>query len=374
MFNNDFIEVQNDQIDFQDSGFLNVLANVTRTGVFTYTRMSPDGTIETIRQLRLPEDVESSMETLVGIPVTNNHPEELVSTENASEYLIGMSSDRPKMIKLDTDPTHDYIQQKITIFDEEAIEEIKAGTKRELSLGYTLDLEEASGEWEGRAYDCIQRNIRYNHLSLVKKGRAGELCKLQLDGKEVNLDGVSSDNVLTNINVGEDMLNIDGVEFTEEKVKSLLSEVNSTKEELAKVTANLDSATAKLDVFEEKAKADENAKAVANDAVEFKAAVKERVALEKSASKVLGEVALDEMSDREIKEKVIASVSEVALDGKSDAYVDARFDMVLESNVDAANDSAAIGKGTMAAKNTDKEDVVAKAKAAAWERMQKGEL
>ena len=373
MFNNDFIEVQNDQLDYQDSGFLNVLANVTRTGVFTYSRSLPDGTIETVRQLRLPEEVEASMSTLVGVPVTNNHPEELISTENASEYVVGMTSDTPKMIKVD-DSVYDYVQQKITVFDADSIEEIKAGTKRQLSLGYTLDIEDKSGTYNGEAYDCIQRNMRYNHLSLVKKGRAGELCKLQLDGKEINLDGVSSDNVLTNINVGEDMLNIDGVEFTEEKVKTLLSEVNSTKEELAKVTANLDSVTAKLDVFEEKAKADQNAKATAQDAADFKAAVKERVALEKAASKVLGEVALDEMSDREIKEKVIASVSDVALDAKSDAYVDARFDMVLESAAEANTDADVMGKGSMTKVANDKEDVVAKAKAAAWERMQKGEL
>ena len=377
MFNQDFIQVNEDNYNFQDSGFMNVLANLTRTGVFMYSRTTPDGGIETIRQLRLPEEVEASMETLTGVPVTNTHPEELVSVENASEYVVGMTSERPKMIKIEGDTNHDYVQQKLTIFDQNTIDQIQTGAKRELSLGYTLDLEETSGTWNGEQYDSIQRNIRYNHLSLVNKGRAGELCRIQLDGKEINLDGVSSDEVLTNNqHIGEDMkfFNIDGTEYTEDRVKALLVDLGAKSNELAKVTANLDSVTAKLDVFEEKAKADQNAKATAQDAADFKAAVKERVALEKAASKVLGEVALDAMTDREIKEKVIASVSDVALDAKSDAYVDARFDMVLESAAEANTDADVMGKGSMTRVANDKEDVVAKAKAAAWERMNKGEL
>ena len=54
---------------------------------------------------------------------------------------------------------------------------------RELSLGYDCDLEENPGTWNGMPYDCIQRNIRINHLAIVDEARAGHQTRLNLDGK-----------------------------------------------------------------------------------------------------------------------------------------------------------------------------------------------
>lgn len=78
MFNQDFIQVNEDNLNYQDSGFMNVLANLTRTGIFMYSRTTPDGGIETIKQLRLPEEVEASMETLTG-GTSYEHPSRRVS-------------------------------------------------------------------------------------------------------------------------------------------------------------------------------------------------------------------------------------------------------------------------------------------------------
>jgi hypothetical protein len=49
---------------------------------------------------------------------------------------------------------------------------IDAG-KRELSCGYRCTYDWTPGVWNGEAYDCVQRNIRGNHLALVKNGRMG---------------------------------------------------------------------------------------------------------------------------------------------------------------------------------------------------------
>ena len=76
------------------------------------------------------------------------------------------------------------------------------------------------------------------------------------------------------------------------------------------------------------------------------------------------EVSLDGLTDKEIKVKVIAATSKVNLDDKSDAYIDARYDMSLEapataeSNVDFTNTTS----------NDSVEDVVAIAKAKAWDK------
>jgi hypothetical protein len=83
--NHDYIRLD-EGLELQPNGFLNVLANLTRTGVFTYFEKSPDGTVRVIRQLRLPDEIfaEPTMNSLMGLPATLNHPTELVSPENAN--------------------------------------------------------------------------------------------------------------------------------------------------------------------------------------------------------------------------------------------------------------------------------------------------
>ena len=120
------------------------------------------------------------------------------------------------------------------------------------------------------------------------------------------------------------------------------------------LTAKLDELQAKVDLNESKSATD------AADA-KFKEAVAARVKLERDASEFV-KVSLDGLTDREIKEKVIAKVSKISLDGKSDVYVDAAFDLALEQastfEVVDLTDAA----------NTDNTDIVAVAKAKAWDK------
>ncbi len=384
IYNKDFVDIQSENLDFQDSGLLNVVANVTRTGVFVYSRFNVNtGELETIRQLRHPEDVEESMQTLQGIPVTNNHPEEMLTVETVKPLVVGMTSDRPKMIELPIEydskdsVKEKYVQQAFTIFDSDTIDDIRKG-KHEVSLGYTLELKDESGVWNGEKYDCIQKNIRYNHLSLVNQARGGVDCRIQMDGKEINLDGVTLDEVLSNNqSIGDDMkvINIDGTEYDEAKVKALISTVSTKSEELAKLQATMDEMSAKLDAVEEDAKKKATQKQEATDAADFTAAVKARVALEKKASKVLGDdVALDGLSDRELKVKVISETTETSMDEKSDAYVDARYDMAVESAVEKKinMDSELNTVGATSMTNTDAESDSVKARKNYIERLLKG--
>jgi len=380
MFNNDFVDVGKCNLDFQESGLLNVVANITRTGVFVYTKYNVEtGELETIRQLRHPDDVKESLSSLKGIPVTNDHPNELLSLETTKEYVVGMTSDSPKVIPVDVsyDSKEEYVEQAFTVFDAATIDDIQKG-KREVSLGYSLDLMDEAGTWNGEAYDCRQKNIVYNHLSIVHRARGGAGCAIQMDGKEVNVDGVMYDDVLNNNAEGEEMIfNFDGKEFeVKDDVHALLETLNAKAGELQ---ANLDSAEAKLDSYKDEEKKKDAEKKEAMDADEFKSAVKSRVNLERAAGKVLGEAALDSLTDREIKEKVIATASDVALDAKSDAYVDARYDIVLETAMDSKEeekpkaDETTLGAVALDNANADSVDVVADAKAKFLERLLKGE-
>lgn len=60
----------------------------------------------------------------------------------------------------------------IKVFSQSLATLIEAG-KRELSAGYRCRYEWEAGTWNGQAYDCVQRQIRGNHLASVHSGRMG---------------------------------------------------------------------------------------------------------------------------------------------------------------------------------------------------------
>lgn len=161
-------------------GFLFVEGRATRAGVFLYKR--GDGSI--IRELRPPEEVGSaqSLATLARKPITNEHPSEFVDAKNAEQYVAGTVD--PEVV-WEQDHSDGFVKVRGTIMRQDAIEAIESG-RHQLSCGYHADIEETPGVWTDahgteHRYDAVQRNIRYNHLALVDRGRAGKQARLRLD-------------------------------------------------------------------------------------------------------------------------------------------------------------------------------------------------
>ena len=157
---------------FTPEGFLKDKPILTSTGIFEYT--NPDGSIR--RELRLPEDVFSpeSLRSYKGKPVVVSHDAGLINKNNVAENQIGT-------ILSEGERSGDDVRAEIIIHDTDAMK--NAGFK-ELSLGYNLDLDETPGEWNGQRYDAVQKNIRINHLALVREARAGEQARLNMDGRD----------------------------------------------------------------------------------------------------------------------------------------------------------------------------------------------
>ena len=387
MHNLDYIRIDEEisELPLQPNGFLNVLANLTRTGVFTYYEELPDGTMRIIRQLRHPDEVfsEESLKTMVGLPTTNNHPNgEGVSPENASDLIVGMTTDKPKKVSAPMQgDAEEYVQQLVTFFDSDIIKLIQERTKTEMSLGYECFLEDSPGIWNGVNYDYIQRDIRYNHLSLVDRARGGPACRVLTDSdkeietdkrKFVFCDGLFLDK--SNEKTKEEKPNmkvllIDGKEFKVEdnlhdhflsvqsKVDKVQDLCDSKQKEVDKLQASVDELKSQLTDEQEKKQ---------NDA--FNQAVKERVNLVTKAQTILGnEINYDSLSDREIKEKVISKLRKnTDFEGKSDDYVDARFEICIEDYKPDTTDKTKIGENM----NSDSETITDSdtARKKAWER------
>ena len=326
----------------ENEGFLTGQPIVTNVGVFTYR--DKDGKI--IRELRPPEEVfdENSLNSLKLKPVTNNHPKDLVTIDNVKKYEIGTTGDSVYS---------DFyaVSVPISIRDEKSINDVKNG-KRALSCGYTADLDFTPGNWMGIPYDAIQRNIRYNHVAIVDKGRAGDLAVMRLDSNEAILinDSLYIENNNENNNNGGKIMSdnfkrivLDGVDYQaeaavvtaytqikkdNEKVKKDFDNFKTEKQkELSQLQAKLDTANDKLNKANDEIEKLKN-ETISDEAIEK--AVQEKVELKDNAKKA-GIEKTEGKSNLDIKKEIILKVFPNAkLDEKDENYIDARYDSSID--------------------------------------------
>ena len=313
-------------------GFLIARAPVTSVGVFTYR--NDDGTPR--RELRLPEEVfaEESLASLKMKPLTLLHPDKEVTPQNIDELAVGSVGS-----EVDTDSYRVYMSLAVTKAD--AIAAVDNGSARALSCGYTCDIEWRSGTWMGVHYDCIQRNIRYNHVALVPAARAG-------DGNAIRMDGFGELEKLPEnykqLNEGKmnlKTIHLDGADFqAEPQVIAALDKAQNRADEAEKELSQLrtDSKAAAEKAAAEKAavEAERDTFKERLDAMEkempskIDAAVKSRLDIVSKATAAGVEVR-DDMADSDIKKAVVKKYYPNAnLDGQEEAYINARFDCACE--------------------------------------------
>ena len=159
-----------------DNGYLRIDGVVAHVGILEY--MDDDGTI--IREF-VPEETlfePASLESLAGAPVTLQHPPVMVTPSNYKEYSQGSVNGMPKR-------DGDNLVASMLVIGNEALHAVEYDGVSELSPGYSVDLDETPGEWQGQKYDRVQRNRRYNHQAIVDAARGGSVCSLRFDGANV---------------------------------------------------------------------------------------------------------------------------------------------------------------------------------------------
>ncbi len=359
-----------DNYEVMPQGFLRIPVYAARTGIQVYRR--GDGKI--IREYRPPEEVfsEKTMASTRCCPFVNNHPSEMVNLDNAKALVGGMTVDHVEKLE------NKYLKTYLIVYDKDMIEDIKRG-KREVSMGYDVELDFTPGEIDGEKYDAIQRNIIHNHIALVDRARGGKEIKLRLDSQSAELvteqDTQGGDLKMAKIKMGDKEFEVaqeiadafcayeQEMNAKAKKGDELEPKVKDAETKLTSMTKERDTLQGKVDSLEaeKKEKNKDSEKEPKIDAA-IEAGVKERLSVLKVAEKVLSaEEAkkLDGMSNSEIKKTVIKKeFKDTVLDGKSDAYIDARFDHISESlEVSGkANDAAgkAIAKNRQDAKKDER--------------------
>lgn len=440
-------------IERTPQGFLKIPGFATRVGVFVYR--DAQGGIR--RELRHPDDVfaPESLATLRNVPVTLEHPPVMVTPDNFREFSRGYTTDRVEV-------NRDLVETDVIVADDAAIESVETKERRELSCGYLADLVPEQGDFNGAPYDCRQKNIRYNHLAIVKSGRGGPEIRLRMDsmdavmigtkrivvmGQEIEMpadaaaavekllesyDEMKGKVYQLEAEVMKDRKDVDinqkgvsnkvpevqgapdgraagakkdeemspgvkaakGLDAEEEEKKKKDAEEKEKKdaeeeqrkkdaeeaakkgdaEELKKqldaMTAKCDALEAKVDEYEAKKDTQISPKVSdkpsgaplydRKDSKDFQAAVRARVKLERDAARAVGSATVakfDSMSDDELRAAVIkARYPKAELAGKSSAYLESRFDSIVEQFAESESVRRSMGGSLL--ERTDAMDVV----------------
>jgi hypothetical protein len=304
-------------------------------------------------------------------PVVNSHPAEKVTDGNVKKYQVGSLGSNPSSTVQErnydgftpsdklTDGFHVAIDMIINNAD--AIEDVLNG-KRALSMGYECETEAAKpgSVWCGMAYDCIQRNIRYNHAAIEDAARAGDAARIRMDSADFgpgdavlinHTDTAGTDPhpkpVEEGKNMGMKKINLDGVAYEgEEKLIEFYqnqkkradaaeSALEAAKEDHRKAQSTLE---ADRDAQKDRAdKAEKDLKELREKALDPKRmdeAISAKLALIENATKA-GVECKDGMTDTDIKKAIVLAVTPGAkekLDAreKDEEYLNARYDAAVE--------------------------------------------
>lgn len=325
------------------TGFVHITnVPIACVGVFPY--MKADNSVE--MEAKLPTELlsEGTVSSANSKPITDNHPDELVTQVNARNYMKGFTATNAHV-------ENDKLKVDMTITDKSLIDEINKG-KQELSIGFETEVVPKKGEYKGVAYDSVQRNIRINHVAVVEQGRAGhsvrllgdsaemveqdahqkkgkqmETTKVRLDGADVTVATADADKIIKlDADNADKAKKIAELEAQIEEKKKELDELKGKSEEEKK---NADEAQAKADAAEKEL--DSLKKEYSGDAMQK--AVNDRLNLVGKVKPYLGDsYDFNGKTDKQLKLDTITALdSSIDLKDKSDDYINAYFDAALQA-------------------------------------------
>lgn len=339
------------------NGFVRAEGYLTRAGIFVYR----DAKGNTVRELRPPEEVmhPDALASFALVPVTNEHPPEALTADNAKQYSVGSVSESVA-------PEGDKVRATLMITDADAIAALDAG-RSELSCGYTADVVIEPGTWQGQRYDAKQTNIRGNHVALVDAGRAGPTCSIRMDATDVAQE-ITMDSVM--IEVGGAKYSVPA-EMAGELVKMLESKglkpamadaekpAEKPSEEMASVKADaqrkIDALQAKLDALQSATTARTLRESIARE-------VREDIAVTELAKRFDADVSESDSTESK-RRKIVAKLDpSIKLDGKSPEYVGGLLDALVLARGEQVAASPRAGSVRLDANESDDPAAAARAK------------
>lgn len=316
-------------------GYLVASVLCARTGIQDYLGAEVGRPEIPVVHVYRPESAvfsKDSLTTFVGKPTTNDHPPVPVTADNWKQYAVGAIGE--EVLR-----EGEYIRVPITLMDAAAIKAVQDG-KREISMGYEMDLKWESGQTpDGHAYDAVMSNLRMNHLAIVDRGRAGSKARIGDESLKpwgaapLAIDGKSP---MTTRKIVIDGITIETTDQGAEAISKLQAEKQALADAKAADKTAHDAAIAAKDkeLATKDAEIDALKKAVLTDA-QLDAKVQARAALISKAQKLAKDTDFAGKSDIDIMTAAVTAVRGAdAVAGKSPAYIEAAFDLAVDAQPD----------------------------------------
>lgn len=172
---------------------------ISTFGIFQYSAAQvgiKDGDPNRIVNVFRPESAVSDQEYIDSfqvVPFINDH--EMLSGFEGDNTATAPEDYGVDGVLFNVGYGKPWTRGDIKIFARSAQSDLNAG-KKDLSLGYTCDFVMESGTFDGVQYECVQTNMRGNHIALVDVGRVPGARVL--DGKRLCFDSLSFTSFSTN--------------------------------------------------------------------------------------------------------------------------------------------------------------------------------
>jgi len=298
---NSFDSMPFDAIKETRDGYIVTMPKVARTGIQLYAPSDLGLSGKDPLRVWRPEDEVFKSDSLASYahrPITIGHPPNGVNPQNWSDVAVGVTGE-------DVMRDGEFVRVPILLMDAKGKAALELGIK-EISMGYSCNVELVDGVTpSGEAYNAIQRDLRMNHLAIVPAARGGSELKVG-DGETPMTDPVKTKVVLV------DGLQVETTEAGAAAIEKLQAKIRDSEAEIAK----RDDTIGKLE------------KQVLSDA-EMTARVENRARVVATAKFLDPNIVCDGKTDAEIR-RAIVSAKYPMMDSKSDDYIQARFDLMLE--------------------------------------------
>lgn len=326
-------------------GYLVAEVNCARVGCQNYLAsdvgLDGGGLVSVFR----PEETvfaRDSLATFAGKPVTVGHPPVMVTADNWKQYAVG---------DIGTDIARDgeYVRVQIKLMDAAAIKAVMDGT-REISMGYTTGLKLQDGiAPDGTPYRAVQTGpIRINHLAVVPLARGGSQLRIGddaadlarwgaspvIDRKDANMaDVIQTRTVMID---GLSVVTTDaGAQAIEKLQRQLSDAAKDFEKKFAAAEEDKDKKMAAKDAeIATLTKQLGDTKALVLDAAALDKLIADRATLVTRAKALAPAVVTDGKSPAEIKKAVVLATRGAEMADKSEAYIDAAFDLLNDVAAD----------------------------------------
>jgi len=236
---------------------------LARSGELEYLPSEIDGASKEKSVIKISRTIDelasdTAIASIEGKSVTLTHPYEFVSPHNWQDVTVGIIQN----VRVE----EDKLIADLLITGFEAIQAIKNKTMRELSLGYSADIDLSEDKTNG-----TQKNIIVNHVAIVQSGRCGSDCAIfdhrpkekkmsfkdkffalldsaESDGEEKKAEKVESEKVEPSLEAVENAVAEieEGLEIDANKSEKLADRLSHVKKTVEKLQAKIKDSETKL--------------------------------------------------------------------------------------------------------------------------------